>query len=55
MTTLFSFVFGAIFATFVVAALVGHVLLLGAFVSRPFAGKSATSKTALPSGLQAAR
>jgi hypothetical protein len=40
MTTLFSFAFGGIFVVFIVAAIVGHVLVLEALV-RPFFGRLA--------------
>jgi hypothetical protein len=54
MTTVFSFTFGAVFLAFILTALVGHALLLGAIV-RPFLGKLAVTKPALPGNLQAAR
>ena len=54
MTTVFSFAFGAVFLAFILMALVGHALLLGAIV-RPFLGKLAAAKPALPGNLQAAR
>ena len=55
MSTLFSFAFGAIFLAFIIAALVGHVLVIEAFV-RPFFGRLAVAKTARPAGsLQPAR
>jgi len=40
MSTLFSFAFSAIFLTFIVAAFIGHVLLIEALV-RPFFGRVA--------------
>jgi hypothetical protein len=40
MTTLFSFAFCAVFFAFFVAAVIGHVLLIDAFV-RPFFGRVA--------------
>jgi len=40
MSTLFSFAFSAIFLTFIVAALMGHVLLIEA-LARPFFGRVA--------------
>jgi len=56
MSTLFSFAFGGIFLAFIVAAVVGHALVIEAFV-RPFFGRLAVSKTARPAGnsLQPAR
>ena len=38
MTTLFSFAFGGIFLAFLIAAIVGHVLMIDALV-RPFFGR----------------
>ena len=38
MTTLFSFAFGGIFIAFLIAAIVGHVLVIEALV-RPFFGR----------------
>jgi hypothetical protein len=37
MTTLFSFAFGGIFIAFLIAAIIGHVLMIEALV-RPFFG-----------------
>lgn len=48
MTTIFSFVFGVVFLAFIIAAIVGHALLLGAYV-RPFFGKLSIAKRPLPS------
>lgn len=39
MSSLFAFAFSGIFAAFVIAAVVGHLLLIGALL-RPFFGKS---------------
>ena len=44
MTTLFSFAFGGIFIAFLIAAIIGHVLVIEALV-RPFFGR-----LPLPSG-----
>lgn len=38
MTTLFSFAFGGIFIAFLIAAIIGHVLVIEALV-RPFFGR----------------
>ena len=48
MSTLFSFAFGAIFLAFIVAVLVGHVLVIEALV-RPFFGRLAVSKRPMSS------
>ena len=48
MTTLFSFVFSAVFLMFIVAALVGHALLIQALV-RPFFGTAALRNRSMPS------
>ncbi|MEA2877672.1 MAG: hypothetical protein QOF14_2868 [Hyphomicrobiales bacterium] len=47
MTTLFSLSFGAVFFAFVVAALVGHALLIEALV-RPFFAKVALANRQAP-------
>jgi hypothetical protein len=47
--TLFSFVFAALFLSFVVAAIVGHALLIEALL-RPFVGKVLIPHTSAPSG-----
>ena len=55
MTTLFSIAFTGIFIAFIVAAVLGHILLIEAYV-RPFVGKIANPKpTARLSNLQPAR
>ena len=55
MSSLFTIAFTGIFAAFVVAAIVGHVLLIGALV-RPFFGKLTFSRPAASkSGLLHAR
>ncbi len=55
MATLFSVAFTGIFLAFVIAAILGHVLLIEAYV-RPFFGRIAVAKTApLASNLQPAR
>ena len=52
MTTLFSITFTGIFIAFVIAAVVGHVLLIEAYV-RPFFGRLAIANR--PSRLAPAR
>jgi hypothetical protein len=47
--TLFSVVFTALFLSFVVAAIVGHALLIEALL-RPFVGKVLIQHTSTPSG-----
>ena len=48
MTTLFSFAFGGIFITFLIAAIIGHVLVIEALV-RPFFGSlTLTSGSTVP-------
>jgi hypothetical protein len=55
MATLFSVAFTGIFLAFIIAAIVGHVLLIEAYV-RPFFGRLAVSRTApRASNLQPAR
>ena len=49
MTTLFSFAFGGIFIAFLIAAIIGHVLLIDA-LARPFFGR-----LTLPSGSTVAK
>jgi predicted cupin superfamily sugar epimerase len=54
MATLFSIVFTGIFIAFIVAAVLGHALLIGAYV-RPFFARLTIAKPApLPSQLQPA-
>ena len=45
MSTLFSIAFTGIFIAFIAAAILGHALLLGAYV-RPFFARFAVMKTA---------
>jgi hypothetical protein len=48
MTTLFSFAFGGIFIAFLIAAIIGHVLVIEALV-RPFFGSlTLTSGSTVP-------
>jgi hypothetical protein len=55
MATLFSVAFTGIFLAFVIAAILGHVLLIQAYV-RPFLGRLAVAKTVpLAGNLQPAR
>ena len=46
--TLFSFVFTALFLSFIVAAIVGHVLLIEALL-RPFVGRVPLARMSVPS------
>ena len=55
MATLFSIAFTGIFIAFILAAVLGHVLLIEAYV-RPFVARFAIAKpTRRPSTLQPAR
>jgi hypothetical protein len=55
MSSLFSIAFTGIFIAFIVAAVLGHVLLIQAYV-RPFVGRFAVTKpTARLNNLQPAR
>ncbi len=47
MTTLFSFAFGGIFLAFIVAAIIGHALLIEALVRPFFATRALTNGSAL--------
>ena len=45
--TVFSFVFTAVFLSFIIAAIVGHALLIGALM-RPFFGRVALASLPAP-------